>query len=113
MLRYVIQGIKAEPPSWNATITRSAAWLPLVGGVAAVAVGAWILRDTFMGDPTIYLVYARNAAAGHPFQFNVGEFSSGVASLLWSLVLAVPFVLGLGVAGAKVWAAMWAITAVL
>jgi hypothetical protein len=66
-----------------------------------------------VGDPTIYLVYARNAAAGHPFQFNVGDFSSGVASPLWSLVLAVPFVLGVGIAGAKLWTALWAITAVL
>ena len=97
----------------NGAIARSAAWLPLFAGLVAVAGGAWILRDTFVGDPTIYLVYARNAAAGHLFQFNVGEFSSGVASPLWSLVLAVPFVLGLGVAGAKAWAAVWAIAAVL
>ena len=89
------------------------AWLPLLAGLAAISAGAWMLGDTFHGDPTIYLVYARNAAAGHLFEFNPGTFSSGVASPLWSIVLALPFVVGSGVAGAKIWTAIWALTALL
>jgi hypothetical protein len=89
------------------------AWLPLAAGLAVIAAGAWLLADTYFGDPTIYLVYARNAAEGHPFQFNPGTFSSGVASPLWSIVLALPFAVGTGVAGAKVWTAVWALSALL
>jgi hypothetical protein len=91
----------------------AAAWLPLAAGLAAIAAGAWMLGGTFFGDPTIYLVYARNAADGHLFEFNPGTFSSGVASPLWSIVLALPFVVGAGVTGAKIWTALWALTALL
>lgn len=94
-------------------LASAAAWLPLAAGLAAIAAGAWLMGNTFFGDPTIYLVYARNAAEGHLFAFNPGTFSSGVASPLWSLVLALPFVVGTGVAGAKVWTAFWALTALL
>lgn len=97
----------------RARFVHAAAWLPLAVGIAAIALGAWMLGNTFHGDPTIYLVYARNAAEGHLFEFNPGTFSSGVASPLWSIVLALPFVVGTGVAGAKVWTALWAITALL
>lgn len=90
-----------------------AAWLPLIAGVAVIAACAWLLGNTFFGDPTIYLVYARNAAEGHIFEFNPGTFSSGVASPLWSIVLALPFVVGAGVTGAKVWTALWAVTALV
>ncbi|HJP89231.1 MAG TPA: hypothetical protein VJ850_09380 [Candidatus Limnocylindrales bacterium] len=93
--------------------TAIAAWIPLVAGVVAILAGAWMLGGTFFGDPTIYLVYARNAAEGHLFQFNPGTFSSGVASPLWSLVLALPFMIGAGVAGAKIWTAIWAVSALL
>ena len=95
------------------TLVSFGAWFPLVAGLAAITGGAWMLGDTFHGDPTIYLVYARNAATGHLFEFNPGTFSSGVASPLWSLVLALPFAVGAGVAGAKVWTALWALTALL
>jgi hypothetical protein len=74
-------------------------------GIAALGAGALVLRDTFWGDPTIYLAFAQNAARGLPFTFNPPEFSSGVASVLWELVLALPLAVGTGVAGAKVCAA--------
>jgi hypothetical protein len=89
------------------------ALLPLAAGLMAITAGAWMLRDTYFGDPTIYLVYARNAATGHLFEFNPGTFSSGVASPLWSIVLALPFVVGAGLTGAKVWTALWALAALL
>ena len=95
----------------QARVAAIIAWLPLAAGLAAVAAGAWMLGGTFHGDPTIYLVYARNAAEGHLFEFNPGTFSSGVASPLWTLVLAVPFVVGAGITGAKIWTAVWALTA--
>ncbi|HEX8067715.1 MAG TPA: hypothetical protein VF520_14440 [Thermoleophilaceae bacterium] len=89
-----------------------AAALALAAVLAALYV-AYALRDDHVGDATIYLSYARNAADGHPFQFNVGEFSSGSTSPLWSLVLALPYLLGGGIGGAKVVAAVFAAVAVL
>lgn len=86
--------------------------LPVVS-VLVVLETAYVARNTFWGDPTIYFVFARNVAVGHPFQFNPGQFSSGVSSVLWELVLAVPFVIGAGVAGAKVWSATFGLVAVL
>jgi hypothetical protein len=103
-----VSGTARQPP-----FRALAAWLPLAAGLVAIVAGASVLGNTFHGDPTIYLVYARNAAAGHPFQFNTGTFSSGVASPLWSLVLTLPFVVGTGVIGAKVWTALWALTALI
>jgi hypothetical protein len=106
-------------PQASATTARrrklasAAPWLPLAAGIATIVAGAWLLGNTFFGDPTIYLIYARNAAAGHLFEFNPGTFSSGVASPLWSILLGLPFVVGAGVAGAKVWTALWAVTALL
>lgn len=73
----------------------------VLAGLAAIAVTAWRLRDAWVGDAAVYLPYARNAAEGHPFQFNVGEFSSGATGVLWSLLLAVPFLLGGGLGAAK------------
>jgi hypothetical protein len=82
--------------------------IPLVLGLSVISLAAIALRDTYWGDPTTYLVYARNAAAGHPFSWDpFGGFSSGAASPLWGLVLAVPFTIGAGVAGAKLWVAIW------
>ncbi len=72
----------------------------LVLGVCAV-----LLLRTFHGDPTIYLVYARNIAAGDFFSFNPGEFSSGATSPLWALILAIPFLLPGSVLLAKLLAA--------
>jgi hypothetical protein len=77
-------------------------------GLAGIAYAALRMRDVYVGDAAVYLPYARNAADGHPFQFNVGEFSSGSTSPLWSLVLAVPYAFGLGLAGAKAISAAFA-----
>jgi hypothetical protein len=84
-----------------------------LGAVAVVLFAAWRLRDTYVGDAAVYLPYARNAANGHPFQFNVGEFSTGSTSPLWSLLLAIPFLFGLGLAGAKAFAAAFAVLGLL
>ena len=70
-------------------------------GAAAIVVSGYLLRHTFVGDAAVYLPYARNAAHGHPFQFNSGEFSSGSTSPLWSLLLGVPYLLGFALTGAK------------
>jgi hypothetical protein len=40
------------------------------------------------GDAVIHLVYAENAAAGHWFQFNIGELSLGTTSVGWTLMMA-------------------------
>lgn len=73
----------------------------LAAGLVVLAT-AVVLRDTFFGDPTIYLVYAKNLANGHPFSYNPGEFSSGTTSPLWSVLLAIPYLLGFAATGAKV-----------
>lgn len=52
-----------------------------------------LLINTFHGDPTIYLVYARNIARGDFFSFNPGEFSSGSTSPLWAVILSLAFLL--------------------
>lgn len=41
----------------------------------------------YSGDAEIHLVYARNAAAGHLFEFNSGEKSAGVTSPGYMLIL--------------------------
>jgi hypothetical protein len=84
-----------------------------LGAVAVIAFAAWRVRDTYVGDAAVYLPYARNAANGHLFQFNVGEFSTGSTSPLWSLLLAIPFLLGLGLAGAKAFSAAFAVLGLL
>lgn len=78
----------------------------ILAGLAGVAAAGYALRDTYVGDAAIYLPYARNAASGHPFEFNPGEFSSGSTSPLWSLLLALPYILGLGLQGAKAFATL-------
>ncbi|HEX8075995.1 MAG TPA: hypothetical protein VF545_13555 [Thermoleophilaceae bacterium] len=91
-------------------------WLAVLlaaAGVLATAYTAWRLRERYVGDAAIYLSYARNAADGHPFQFNVGDFSSGSTSPLWSLLLAVPYLFGLGIGGAQAFAAAFAALAFL
>ncbi len=64
----------------------------------------FVLRTTAPGlaldDGYIHLVYARNLLDGHPFQFNVGETSSGSTSPFWVLVLSVLGVF-VGVMGAS------------
>jgi hypothetical protein len=83
------------------------------GAVGFIALTAYSLRHAYLGDSAVYLPYSRNAAHGHLFQFNTGEFSSGSTSPLWALLGAVPFLFGLGLIGAKAWAAGFAVIAFL
>jgi hypothetical protein len=92
-------------------LARLPAVLIAAAGALAIAYTAYRLRDRYIGDAAIYLPYARNAADGHLFQFNVGEFSSGSTSPLWALVLALPYLFGAGIGGAKVMAALVAVVA--
>ena len=62
--------------AWTAAVAAAAL------GAAVVTVAAYRLFHTFFGDPTIYLIYARNAAHGDVFSFNPGHFSSGSTSPL-------------------------------
>ncbi len=71
-------------------------------GIAVIVVSAAMLWSTWWGDPSIYLPYARNIAAGDFFSYNSGTFSSGSTSPLWAVLLAIPYALGAGVTGAKI-----------
>jgi len=80
-----------------------------IAGLAIFAVGGTailcgvLLLDTFYGDSTIYLIYARNISKGDWFSFNPQEFSSGSTSPLWATILALGFILpGDGVIWAKI-----------
>lgn len=75
-------------------------------GIGIITIAAVLLFGTFWGDPVIYLPYARNNALGDFFSYNPGQFSSGATSPLWSLVLAVPYLFGADVVGAKFVAAL-------
>src|SRR4030066_1499530 len=59
--------------------------------IILVLLSGILLLNTFFGDPTIYLVYAKNIAQGDFFSFNPGEFSSGSTSPLWALILSISF----------------------
>ena len=72
-----------------------------LAGAVVIGIGV-LLLETFLGDPGIYLPYARNAAGGDPFSFNPQEFSSGSTSPLWPLLLAPAYGTGAGATGAKV-----------
>lgn len=88
-----------------ATSTRNSRTLWLISlalGGGTIAIAALMLFGTFWGDPVIYLPYARNNAAGDFFAYNPGVFSSGATSPLWSLILSITYLIGAGVAGAKV-----------
>jgi hypothetical protein len=76
-------------------------WLGL-SIVAAILFCGIILINTFHGDATIYLVYAKNIAAGDFFSFNPGEFSSGSTSPLWAALLSIGYLSGHGVIAAKI-----------
>lgn len=76
----------------------------LGGAVLVVCLAAYALRDVYAGDAAVYLPYAQHAAQGHFFQFNLGQFSSGATSPLWGVLLGVPYVFGLGLTGAKIYA---------
>ena len=94
-------------------VERLAAAVVLAGGLAVVAYAAWRLRATYVGDASVYLPYAENAAKGDPFTFNRGEFSSGSTSPLWGLLLGIPHLLGAGAAGVKVLSALAVMAGVL
>ena len=78
-------------------------WVPLalaVGLLARVTLGAVLARLGHPGgtldDTYIHLQYARAIAEGHPLRFHAGEaVSSGSTSLLWPLVLAPFWAVGL------------------
>lgn len=72
-------------------LERGLAYLSLLAATLTIVVSGLVLRNTYYGDSTIYLVYARNIAAGDFFSFNPGEFSSGSTSPLWALLLAPGF----------------------
>ncbi|HVK37326.1 MAG TPA: hypothetical protein VNA88_02245 [Candidatus Kapabacteria bacterium] len=76
--------------------------LAIAIGVGTIVVAGVLLFATFWGDPVIYLPYARSNAAGDFFAYNPGVFSSGATSPLWSLILAIPYLFGADVIGAKV-----------
>jgi hypothetical protein len=76
--------------------------LPIASGVVIILVAAVLLWNTFWGDPSIYLPYARNIARGDFFSYTPGAFSSGSTSPLWALLLSIPYLAGLDVAGARI-----------
>ncbi len=80
------------------------AYFPLVLGSVLILGSGLVLFGSYWGDPTIYLIYARNIAHGDLFSFNPHQFSSGSTSPLWALLLSIPYLLGTGVAGVKVMA---------
>lgn len=57
-------------------------------------IGGYLLFDTFWGDSSIYLVYAKNIANLDFLSFNPGEFSSGATSPLWAFILSLGFICG-------------------
>jgi hypothetical protein len=83
--------------SWR----RMALALGLLGIVLILLTGL-LLLNTYWGDPSIYLPYARNIARGDFFSYDPGAFSSGSTSPLWAMILSVPFLLGAGPTGAKI-----------
>ena len=74
--------------------------LAVAGAIGALAVTAIVERAGEpalpLDDAFIHLHYARRLAAGHWFSYAPGSgYSSGATSLVWPLVLAPFFVLGL------------------
>jgi hypothetical protein len=70
--------------------------------IPSTLICGYLLFNTFWGDSTIYIIYAKNIASGNFFSFNPGEFSSGATSPLWALILSTGFILGNGIIFAKV-----------
>lgn len=81
--------------------------------ILSTVIIAYILLDTFWGDSSIYLVYAKNIAGGNLFSFNLGEFSSGATSPLWAMILSVGFLFGNGVLLSKIISLIFVILALL
>ena len=53
---------------------------------AALALVMPRYNRAFCGDSVIHLVYARNFANGHPFEFNPGEKSFGCTAPAWLML---------------------------
>src|SRR5438094_5707451 len=100
------------PTRWGTTLFGALDALPAAAAIVAVGVAGVFMFETFFGDANIYLPFAQNASHGDFFSFNPHSFSSGATSPLWTLVLAIPFVLGIGVGGAKLFALLMTIAAV-
>jgi hypothetical protein len=69
----------------------------VAGAALYVAFEYWIAGGTGfpLDDPWIHLQFARNLASGHGFSFNPGELSAGSTAPLYTMVLAVPAMVGL------------------
>ncbi len=85
--------IAAETVVTPRLVDRAAVALTLLTAFAFIAWAAFRLRNTFYGDPSIYLPYAQNMANGDFFSFNPGEFSSGSTSPIWALILSPAYLL--------------------
>jgi hypothetical protein len=85
----------------------------VAASLAIILLMGLLLFRTYWGDPAIYLPYARNIARGDFFSYNPGAFSSGSTSPLWALLLSIPFLLGVGPAGAKVFSLLATLLAYL
>lgn len=70
--------------------------------ILSTLICGYLLFNTFWGDSTIYLVYAKNIANGDFFSFNLYEFSSGATSPLWAIILSIGFILNNGIVFAKI-----------
>jgi len=67
-------------------------WL-VWGLIAALVALAWANRF-IQDDAFISLRYAQNLVAGHGLVWNAGEFVEGYSNFLWTVAMAVPFLLG-------------------
>jgi len=74
-----------------AGITSWLAWTTVRAVLARVGHPGGTLDDTY-----IHFQYARAIAEGHPFRYQAGEpISTGATSVLWPVLLAAPYALGL------------------
>lgn len=81
--------------------------------ILSTIISFFIFFNTYWGDSSIYLVYAKNIASGDFLSFNPGEFSSGATSPLWAIILSIGFILGNGVGFSKLISLILVITALL
>ena len=54
-----------------------------------ISINIFINFDQWCGDPEINLIFAKNILKGHFLQFNLGEYSSGNTSVLYSSIIAI------------------------
>jgi arabinofuranosyltransferase len=81
--------LQAPPPFlWAQNVSVRWAFLGLI--VLFAASRTFILDDAF-----ISLRYAENLAAGNGLVFNPGEWTEGYTNFSWTLLLSIPFLLGL------------------